>query len=293
MSINEKILAAATELFELHNKRPTIAQVRDFIGSGSYSTITKAMQTWQPTATKEQKNEVEEVETKEESKEVLDLNAVPEALQKSVMSAVEQVWITAKTDAEQRIAQINSAAHAQVEAITAEHTKAITAVKESATAATEQYELQLNELSDALDTAEAKKEAAGDVITSLDKALDVANNKISELESKIIKQEATATAESKAASTTIKNLEELLDKKDKAMQATLDAKSAAEAKAESSNKSLTAAEQQVAAISKKLDAAHQKTSDAVAASAKAAGRIEELEKQIKALQQASKDNTKK
>lgn len=93
----------ATELFNANGKRPTIAQVREASGSGSFSTITKAMQSWQqePKA---------EAENKAEAKKELELTDLPpELLEKAegltgvINGVILEAWGVASKQAETSI----------------------------------------------------------------------------------------------------------------------------------------------------------------------------------------------
>lgn len=279
MDITNKIHQAAAELFEQHSKRPTIAQVRDHMGSGSFSTITKAMQSWQQPGVAVQPEQQPVTEAVDQGKEVFDPTAVPEALQQSVMSAVKQVWTTAKAEADQRIGQIQAAAATQAEALQAAAAKAEADAAAAAEAIAAEHQQQIDELCSEVDRHEADAEEKAQAITKMqtdiEGLVERINDKIDALE--------VATAQ-------IKEIERQLKEKDAAiedMNARLDT---AISKAEKLNADFATATATTAAAEKALDAAIKKAdklqgdnTKAVERAAKAEGRIAELEKQLKVI----------
>lgn len=279
MDTNSKIHQAAAELFEQHGKRPTIAQVRDYMGSGSFSTITKAMQSWQQPGVAVQPEQQPVTEAVDQGKEVFDPTAVPEALQQSVMSAVKQVWITAKTEADQRIGQIQAAAATQAEALQAAAAKAEADAAAEAEAAAAEHQQQIDELcsevdrheADAADKAQAITKMQGDIVGLGERV----SKKIDELE--------LATAQ-------IKEMERQLKDKDAVICELNKTTEAANAKIEKLTAELatatattTAAEKALNAAIKKADKLQDDNTKAVERAAKAEGRIAELEKQLKVI----------
>lgn len=289
MNITSKIHAAANELFEQHGKRPTIAQVRDYMGSGSFSTITKAMQDWQqPGAVVQATEPAAAVETAE-SKEVFDPNAVPEALQQSVMQAVKQVWITAKTEADQRISQIQAAAATQAEALQSALSKAEADADSAMKEAEAEHQAQIDELCSEVDRHEAgaaeKAQAITKMQTDIEGLGDRVSKKIDELE--------VATAQ-------IKELDRQLKERDAAIAELKKTAEAANAKNEKLTTELATATANAASAEKAKDAAIKKAdklqddnTKTVERAAKAEGRIAELEKQLKSIADTAKAEVSK
>lgn len=288
MNITSKIHAAANELFEQHGKRPTIAQVRDYMGSGSFSTITKAMQDWQqPGAVVQATEPAAAVETAE-SKEVFDPNAVPETLQQSVMQAVKQVWITAKTEADQRISQIQAAAAAQAESLQSALAKAKADADSAMKEAEAEHQAQIDELCSEIDHNEAdaaeKAQTITKMQTDIEGLVERIDKKIDELE--------VSTAQ-------IKELDRQLKERDAAIAELKKTAEAANAKNEKLTADLATATATTAAAEKALDAIDKKLAKSqddnnklTERAAKAEGRIQELEKQIKAITDAAKTEAK-
>lgn len=279
MDTNSKIHQAAAELFEQHGKRPTIAQVRDYMGSGSFSTITKAMQCWnQPGAVVQPAAEEAAVQP-EGTKEVFDPAAVPEALQQSVMSAVKQVWTTAKAEADQRIGQIQAAAATQAEALQAAAAKAEADAAAEAEAATAEHQAQIDELCAEVDRHEADAAEKAQAITKMQTDIEGLGDRVS----KKIDEIEVATAQ-------IKELDRQLKERDAAIAELKKTAEAANAKNEKLTTELATATANAASAEKAKDAAIKKSdklqednTKAVERAAKAEGRIAELEKQLKVI----------
>lgn len=285
MSTNSKIHAAADELFEQHSKRPTIAQIRDYMGSGSFSTITKAMQIWQQPGAVVQATEQQAAAVQQEgSKEVFDPNAVPTELQSAVMTAVQQVWTTAKTEADQRIAQIQAAAAAQAEALQAAAATAAAEAEATVEAMEAEHQAVVDELCSEIDLHETNATEKALTITKMQGDIDGLSERLNK---KIDALEA-ATAQ-------IKRLEEQLNDKNVAIEGMKKQLDTATSKAEKLTGELAAAQATAAAVQKAADALDKKLSKSqeennklTERAAKAEGRIQELEKQIKAIMDTEK-----
>lgn len=286
MSTNSKIHAAADELFEQHSKRPTIAQIRDYMGSGSFSTITKAMQTWQqPGAAVVQATEPAAAAAAQEgSKEVFDPNAVPTELQSAVMTAVQQVWTTAKTEADERIAQIQAAAAAQAEALQAATAAATATAEAEAEAMEAEHQAVVDELCAEVDRHEADAEEKSQTITKMQSDIEGLGERIN------LKIDALEVATAQ-----IKRLEEQLNDKNAVIEDMKKQLDTATSKAEKLTGELAAAQATTAAAEKllsnqdkKLIKCQEDNNKLTERAAKAEGRIQELEKQLKAITDAAK-----
>ena len=285
MNITNKIHQAADELFEATGKRPTISQIREHMGSGSFSTITKAMQLWQQSGVAVQPEQQPVTEAVDhQGKEVFDPTAVPEALQQSVMSAVKQVWITAKTEADQRIGQIQAAAATQAEALQAAAAKAEADADSAMKEAEAEHKAQIDELCAELDQHEADALEKSKNIEKMQDDINALGDRVS----KKIDELELATAQ-------IKEMERQLKDKDAVIGELNKTTEAANAKIEKLTADLATATATTAAAEKALDASNKKTeklngdnSKLTERAANAEGRIVELEKQLKAIMDTEK-----
>lgn len=286
MDKNSKIHAAASELFEANSKRPTIAEVREFIGSGSFSTITKAMQSWQQPGAAAPVQQEPEAEQQAQGKEIFDPNTVPEALQQSVMTAVQQVWITAKLEADQRIAQIQAASVAQAEALQAAAATAAATAEAEAEAMEAEHQAVVDELCSEVDRHEAEAEEKAVAITKMQEDIEGLSERINfkidalEVATAQIKELNRQLKEKDAAIDEIKQKSEALNNKNEKLNIDL-----ATAKA-----TTEAAEKATMAAIKKVDKLQEENTKTIERAAKAEGRITELEKQLKAITEKQKDN---
>lgn len=282
----QRYQAVATELYTATGKRPTIAEVRKAAGSGSFSTITKAMQGWKAPASSTENTDAQATNTgsKELAASTLpaDLLAKVEDLAGVVNSVMSEIWSVAAEQASEKITLAQSAARLEIESIN----KAAEAAAAAAELEAEEQQEQLAELADeqaiTIEKLELElKEAANKLLTAEQQVTDtnallttktdnilLLNNKIAGLESKCT---AALAAQSKAEQTLAATAAEL---------STL---------TKDYNKSLSTAAEQAAATL----AAHNKALTLeVSKASKAEGRTEEIEKQLAALQLTLKENQK-
>ena len=284
MDITNKIHQAADELFEQHGKRPTIAKIREFMGSGSFSTITKAMQAWQQPGAPVQPEPAVGAVQPGQSKEVFDPSAMPEALQQSVMTAVQQVWATAKAEADQRIAQLHAAAAAQAEAMQSALAKAEADADAAIKSLEEEHQAQIDELCSEVDRHEADALEKSKNIEKMQGDINALGDRVS----KKIDELELATAQIKELERQLKDKHAVIGELNKTTEAANAKIEKLTAESATATATTAAAEKALDAAIKKSDKLQEDNTKAVERAAKAEGRIVELEKQLKAIMDTTK-----